>query len=112
MLFAIDAVAHSSAHKYNTRTTCAQTHTRAHARAHTHTHTHTHTQTHRVVGDLMGRLCMGGVDAASAAHEIALMVLGTGVASMDSFGFTGQLQGAAEDMASAGAREGALQAYK
>ncbi|KAF5838008.1 elongation factor EF-3 [Dunaliella salina] len=66
----------------------------------------------RVVGDLMDRLCMGGVDATSAAHEIALMVLGSGVGSMDSFGFTGQLQGAAEDMASPGAREGAMQAYK
>jgi hypothetical protein len=38
--------------------------------------------------------------------------MGTGVTSMDSFGFTAQLQGAAEDMSSAGAREGALQAFK
>lgn len=60
----------------------------------------------------MDRLCLGGVDATSAAHEIALMVLGTGVPSMDSFGFASQLQGAAEDMSSAGAREGALQAFK
>jgi hypothetical protein len=67
---------------------------------------------YRVVGDLMDRLCLGGIDATSAAHEIALMVLGTGVTSMDSFGFTAQLQGAAEDMSSAGAREGALQAFK
>jgi len=55
---------------------------------------------------------MGGAEAKAAAQEIALMVLGSGVTSMDSFGFTGQLQGAATDMSSAGAREGALHAFK
>ncbi len=61
---------------------------------------------------MMDRLCMGGAEAKAAAQEIALMVLGSGVTSMDSFGFTGQLQGAATDMSSAGAREGALHAFK
>lgn len=75
------------------------------------THTRPLPRPRRVVGELMDRLCMGGVDAKAAAQEIALMVLGAGVTSMDAFGFAGQLQGAAEDGACAGAREGALLAY-
>jgi hypothetical protein len=60
----------------------------------------------------MDRLCMGGPESHGAAHEIALMVMGSGITSMDTFGFSHQLQGALEDMGAPGAREGALHAYK
>lgn len=66
----------------------------------------------QVVLELMDRLCMGGAEAKGAAEEIAMMVLGSGVTSMDTYGFTQQLTSAADDMNTATAREGALLAYK
>jgi hypothetical protein len=57
-------------------------------------------------------LHIGGAEAAGAAKELAQMVLGSGATSLDTFGFASQLRTAAEDTGSAGAREGALLAYK
>jgi len=65
------------------------------------------------VGDLMDRLCLGGADAEGAAVEIALMVMGASATTgMETYGFAAQLRAAAEDMGNAGAREGALLAYR
>ncbi len=66
----------------------------------------------QVVAGLMDRLCAGGPDAVKAAEEIALMVLGSGVTSLDTFGFAPQLRAAAEDAGAPTAREGAMLAYK
>lgn len=66
----------------------------------------------RVVLNLMERLCMGGPEGLGAAEEIALMVLGSGVTTMDTYGFAQQIRSAAEDMGNPEAREGAMLAYK
>ncbi len=60
----------------------------------------------------MERLTGGGPDASAAADEIALMVLGSGITSLETFGFAAQLRAAAEDADAATAREGALQGYR
>lgn len=61
----------------------------------------------------MDRLCLGGPDAEAAAVEVALMVMGAGVTTgMETYGYAAQLRAAAEDSGNAGAREGALHAYK
>ncbi|KAL6762833.1 elongation factor EF-3 [Haematococcus lacustris] len=66
----------------------------------------------KMVFNVMQRLCVGGKEAVAAADEVATTVLGSGISSLDGFGFASELRSAAEDSGNAGAREGALLAYK
>ncbi|GFH20465.1 uncharacterized protein HaLaN_17590 [Haematococcus lacustris] len=66
----------------------------------------------KMVFNVMQRLCVGGKEAVAAADEVATTVLGSGISSLDGFGFALELRSAAEDSGNAGAREGALLAYK